>query len=116
MSLNSDYSYRLRKCVCPSDVDTTVGYRATDLTYTGELTIALGGKITEMLDKLVEMLGEFEYFYNLEGQFVFQRKRIYFNSQWSNVEMEANTAYYDIATNTDGAFYEFINDQIVASI
>jgi hypothetical protein len=34
----------------------------------------VGETLTSMLDKIVNMLGEFEYFYNLDGKFVFQKK------------------------------------------
>jgi len=80
--------YSLLKRVNPTDVNTTAGYRATDITYTGELTVAIGGTITEMLDKIIQMLGEFEYFYDINGRFIFQRKRIYFNSSWSNAVVD----------------------------
>ena len=47
------------------------GYRLTELTYPGELTAKVGDAITSILDKIKNMLGEFEYFYNLDGKFVF---------------------------------------------
>jgi hypothetical protein len=43
----------------------------TDLTYPGDLIAAVGETVTSVLDKIVNMLGEFEYFYDLNGQFVF---------------------------------------------
>jgi hypothetical protein len=49
----------------------TAGYRMTDLTYPGDLIAAVGETVTSVLDKIVNMLGEFEYFYDLNGQFVF---------------------------------------------
>ena len=48
-----------------------MGYRVTDLTYTGELITNIGDTLTSVLDKLRDMLGEFEYFYDIEGHFVF---------------------------------------------
>jgi len=67
-----------------------MGYRATDLTYSGELIENANGTITSMLDKIVKQLGEFEYFYDTQGHFVFQRKKIYFNSSWSSAVMNDN--------------------------
>ena len=49
----------------------TVGYRETDLIYPDDLIANVGESITSVLDKIKNMLVEFEYFYNLEGQFVF---------------------------------------------
>ena len=53
----------------------TAGYRFTDLTYPGDLIGNIGENLTSILDKIKNMLGDFEYFYNLDGQFVFQKKK-----------------------------------------
>ena len=45
--------------------------RKTDLTYPGDLIANIGESITSVLDKIRNMLVEFEYFYDLNGQFVF---------------------------------------------
>jgi hypothetical protein len=47
------------------------GYRLTDLVYAGELIGNIGESLTSVLDKIKNMLGEFEYFYNVDGKFVF---------------------------------------------
>jgi hypothetical protein len=49
----------------------TAGYTPTDMTYNGELKVKPGETITSVLDKIKQMLGNFEYFYNLDGRFVF---------------------------------------------
>jgi hypothetical protein len=49
----------------------TAGYRKTDLTYPGDLIAGIGESITSILDKIKNMLTEFEYFYDLDGRFVF---------------------------------------------
>jgi hypothetical protein len=41
------------------------------LTYAGDLISNIGESITSMLDKIKSMLGEYEYFYDLDGRFVF---------------------------------------------
>jgi hypothetical protein len=47
------------------------GFRIVDLIYPGDLIANVGESITSVLDKIRTMLTEFEYFYNLDGQFVF---------------------------------------------
>jgi hypothetical protein len=37
------------------------------LTYAGDLIANIGESLTSVLDKIKNMLTEFEYFYNLEG-------------------------------------------------
>jgi len=52
----------------------TAGYRRTTLTYPvgdGELVIDAGGVLTDMLNKVTDFLGEFEYFYDVYGRFIF---------------------------------------------
>jgi hypothetical protein len=41
------------------------------LTYAGDLIANIGETVTSVLDKIKNMLGEFEYFYDLDGHFVF---------------------------------------------
>jgi hypothetical protein len=47
------------------------GYRLTDLVYAGELKANVGETLISVLDKIKKMLSDFEYFYNLDGKFVF---------------------------------------------
>jgi hypothetical protein len=61
---NIGYLYRI-------GVGDTAGFKITELTYPGELLAQAGEPLTTVLDKIKNMLGEFEYFYNLEGKFVF---------------------------------------------
>lgn len=63
----------------------TAGYRITDLVYAGELISSVGESLTSILDKIKKMLGAFEYFYNIEGKFVFQRKKIYTQMSWNSL-------------------------------
>jgi len=71
-----------------------------------------------MLDKIVEMLGEFEYYYDTEGHFIFQRKKIYFNSSWSNavVNDAAQEKYYDATATATPYSYEFKGNYLLNSI
>jgi hypothetical protein len=59
----SDYYAKIAK-VSYGD---TAGYRYTDLTYAGDLIGNVGESITSILDKIKNMLGDFEYFYDLDG-------------------------------------------------
>ena len=63
--------------VAKIDYGESAGYREIDLVYPDDLIGNAGESITSILDKLKNFLGDFEYFYNLDGQFVFQRKKDY---------------------------------------
>lgn len=63
-----------------------LGYRTTDYTYPGDFIMNPGDTITAALDKIVKTFGdEYEYFYNLDGQFVFQKKLTYVNTSWNSL-------------------------------
>lgn len=97
------------------DKSTTVGYRAVDLTYNDDLIVDIGGTITQMLDKIVKMLGEFEYYYDTNGNFIFQRKKIYFNSSWSNAIINEDETYYDTVANSSANVYSFMSGYLIES-
>ena len=63
-----------------------IGFVYTDFTYPGELSCAAGDTVTSVLDKIIGIMGNYEYFYDVEGNFVFQEKQNYLNM--------TNTAYW----------------------
>ena len=65
-----------------------VGYVYTDFTYadmgggSGELISSIGDNVCTILDKVRNTLGNFEYFYDIEGNFIFQEIRNYLNNSY----------------------------------
>ena len=57
------------------------GYEMTDFTYPGELVINAGDTVVTVLDKIVDVLGNYEYFYDVDGHFIFQEIKNYTNKQ-----------------------------------
>lgn len=113
---DNNVHYHLLKRIDPkTDIDTTAGYRATDLTYPEDLVVSIGGNITQMLDNIVKMLGEFEYFYDVQGRFIFQRKKIYFNSSWSSAITNDGETYYDLVANSSAVAYNFMSGYLIES-
>ena len=86
---------------------TEVGYRLTELTYAGELIANIGETLTSILDKIKNMLGNFEYFYDLDGHFVFQQQRTYVNNFWTNLRQEDSETYATDAVYTSSSVYNF---------
>lgn len=56
-----------------------VGYVYTDFVYPGQLISNIGDNVCTILDKIKTTLGNFEYFYDLDGNFVFQQIKNYLN-------------------------------------
>lgn len=93
----------------------TVGYRVTDLTYAGELISNIGESITSILDKIKKMLGEYEYFYDIDGKFIFQRKKNYIQRPWNNIVKNGYEAYVENAMHSSSIAYSFDNNKLITS-
>lgn len=83
------------------------GYRTTDLVYAGELISSIGESLTSILDKIKNMLGPFEYFYDLEGRFVFQAKKIYANHSWNTLQNSDKNTFARDAIEESPYSYSF---------
>lgn len=98
------YTYTVAKI----EYGTIPGYRLTDLTYAGDLIMNVGETIVAMLDKIVNMLGNFEYFYDLDGKFIFQKKNNYVSIPWLNAEKEE-----EVPTTETTPMWSFLNSQLI---
>lgn len=93
----------------------TPGYKITDLTYTGDLIANVGESITSVLDKIKNMLGEFEYFYDLDGRFIFQKKKTYINTLWNNIINNQDEEYVDSASQSSSIIYSFEDNNLITA-
>ena len=59
------------------DYGETAGYHQIPLVFNTDLIAKAGETAMSVLDKIKKMLGNFEYFYNTQGQFIFQKKNDY---------------------------------------
>lgn len=62
--------------------DDDVGYVYTDYTYPGKLVSNIGDNVCSVLDKIKNTLGNYEYFYDINGNFVFQEIQNYLNNAY----------------------------------
>lgn len=93
----------------------TAGYRYTDLTYAGDLISSIGESLTSILDKIKAMLGEYEYFYDLDGRFIFQRKKTYIQRSWNNIKKVGDEEYAESGAYSSANSYVFEDGQLVTS-
>ena len=75
--------------VCKINPGQSAGYDVTELTYprNGEesgLITGVGDSVTSVLDKIVDFLGNYEYFFNVDGQFIFQKKDKWIDTNWNS--------------------------------
>ena len=91
-----------------------VGYRICDLVYAGDLITTVGETLTSVLDKIKNMLSCFEYFYDIDGRFIFQRKKFYDFKSWNNiVKKSEGESYIKPAVYSSSYTYSFKDSQIV---
>lgn len=108
-SANNSQTYYLAKF----DAGETIGYKQTLLVYPDDLIENAGANITTLLEKIKNFLGNFEYFYDTDGRFIFQKKKTYESESWKPFAQ----ASYDISAPTDSQYsYKFINSSLFTAI
>ena len=93
----------------------SAGYRLTDLVYAGDLMGAIGASLTSILDKIKNMLGDFEYFYDVDGRFIFQRKKVYINTSWSTLTSIEGEIHAEASAGTSSAVYSFEDNNLITA-
>lgn len=96
------------------EIKQDVGYEYVDFVYNQDLIIDAGGTVCDALDKIKNYLGNYEYFYDEEGHFVFQEIKNYINTSLSSIAEETGN-YNELFSNPQGYKYEFNNSNIIAS-
>lgn len=91
------------------------GYRLTDLTYAGDLIGDVGSTLTQMLDKIKTMLGYYEYFYDIDGKFIFQNKKNYVETNWNSSSESGDAIIANAAINTNLTF-NFVGSNLISAI
>lgn len=96
-----------------------IGFIYTDLIYSpGELTGDAGNSICDILDKIRDRLGNFEYFYDLDGNFIFQEKKNYLNTTYSSTvlnELNNSSKDYIVNLNQTGSVFDFSDGTLITS-
>ena len=111
-SISSNTYYTVAKFEYGDDI----GYRLTDLVYTGDLISNVGDSLTSILDKIKTMLGDFEYFYDLDGRFIFQKKKTYINTSWNTMVDNKDEKYFTFANDESKFSFNFEGNRLISAI
>jgi hypothetical protein len=68
-----------------------------------------------MLDKIKTMLGYYEYFYDIDGKFIFQRKKDYIETNWNSSQESGDEIIANAAINTNLTF-NFVGSNLISAI
>lgn len=64
-----------------------IGYKYVDFVYPGELISNIGDNVCSVLDTIVSTLGNYEYYYDIDGHFIFQEVKNYLNNSYNPSNM-----------------------------
>lgn len=99
-----------------------VGYILTDFTYPGELISNAGDTICSVLDKIKNTLGNYEYFYDVDGNFIFQEIKNYLNTtkathteKYFLDKLYNDSSNYLLKIREDKRAFTFDNNNLITS-
>ena len=93
-----------------------IGYIYTDFIYPSELIGDAGSSVCDILDRIKDSLGNYEYFYDIDGNFIFQEIKNYLNTSQSTIELnKLNKEDYLIDQSKGKAVYTFDDSSLITS-
>lgn len=93
-----------------------VGYVYSDFYYPGELIADAGNSVCDILDKIKNTLGNYEYFYDINGNFIFQEVKNYLNTSKSTTDLNnLGNSDYLIDRSKGKAAYSFDDSFLISS-
>lgn len=93
-----------------------IGFIYTDFTYPGELIENAGSNVVALLDKIKNMLGNYEYFYDIYGNFVWQEIKNYLNTTHATVELnKLNNNSYIVDMSKGKKVFDFQDSRLITS-
>lgn len=95
-----------------------IGFREVPFEYPGELTCGAGDTITSVLDNIIKILGNFEYFYDIDGIFHFQEIKNYMNTTYTeDILRQLNTDVdYKVDFSKGKSVYNFKGTELIINI
>lgn len=95
-----------------------IGFVLTDFVYPGELTCNPGDTVTSVLDKIIAVLGNFEYFYDVYGNFHFQEIKNYLNTTYTTTIMNKlnESPSYDVDFSSGKSVYTFEGTKLISAV
>ena len=93
-----------------------IGYIYSDFYYPGELIANAGESVCTVLDKIKNTLGNFEYYYDVYGNFIFQEIKNYLNTSKSTVDLNnINGNNYLVDRDKGKIAYSFEDGTLISS-
>lgn len=114
--MTTNYEQASGKAYTMYEYGQDVGYIYTDFTYPKELIGNAGQSISNILDTIKSTLGNFEYFYDVWGNFKFQEIKNYLNTTQAKIELEKITnGDYLVDMSQGKTVYDFKDGKLITS-
>ena len=115
-SMSTNYADTIDKAYQMFEYGEDIGYIYADFTCPTELIGNAGDNVCTILDKIKNMLGNYEYFYDTEGNFHWQEIKNYLNTTKATVDLETmDKNDYLIDASKGKIAYEFNNSNLITS-
>ena len=115
-TMTTNYNDAKGKAYTMYEYGDDVGFIFTDFTYPSELIENAGSSVVTVLDKIKSTLGNYEYFYDVHGNFVWQEIKNYLNTTQATVDLKKlNNEDYIVDQSRGKIAYDFTNSALVSS-
>ena len=116
LTTNYNEAKKNERIVTTHQYQDDVGFIYTDFVYTEDLVADAGSSICTQLDKIKNYLGNFEYFYDIYGNFHFQEIKNYLNNTETKIVIDnINTNNYSLDLSHNKAVYTFEDSVLISS-
>lgn len=116
LSMTTNYADAAGKAYTMYEYGDDVGFIFTDFTYPNELIENAGSSVVTVLDKIKGVLSNYEYFYDIYGNFVWQEIKNYLNTTQAKVDLEKIVNEDYLVDQSKGKIaYDFTNSKLIAS-
>lgn len=94
-----------------------IGYQLTDFTFPGKtLESNVGETIVSVLDKIKNAIGDYEYYFDIDGIFHFEKVKTYLNQGSEEINLEKAIAdKYLMMPSAEGSVYDFTDSPIITN-
>lgn len=111
-----DLEEQIPYCAAKFEHGSVIGHIEIPFVYPTDLIANVGETVVSVLDKIKNVLGDFEYFYNLEGQFIFRKKPASINTAWSpEIKLGGDQAIVEGLAVASDIAYSFTGGELLTA-
>ena len=115
-SLTTNYANAAGKAYQLYEYGDDVGFIFTDFTYPNELIENAGSSVTAVLDKIKGVLTNYEYFYDIYGNFRWQEIKNYLNTTQATIDLNTmKNEDYLVDQSKGKRAYDFTESKLISS-